>query len=211
MSIAEQPYRIERENFQKPGWSVLSKKMFPLESLGHIFFPQELEGRLRPITIFDQPIKRLGTKRCHAVQQLKILGLTQIHEVLNLTLTEFYLLPYTDDLKSRLSNYLKKFVLSPHAKLMQTLWQKPIRPHPPDKEMDFILNVETSLAAAKLRPPEMKVIRTRFGLDDGVGKTFQEIGLALGVHKEIVRQRYEKALRQLRNSLNDQIINTRVE
>lgn len=50
-----------------------------------------------------------------------------------------------------------------------------------------------------LQPREEKVIRLRFGLDDGRAETLQEIGDKFGVTRERIRQIEEKALRKLRH------------
>lgn len=48
---------------------------------------------------------------------------------------------------------------------------------------------------------EKTVIQMRFGLEDGVGHTLDDIGRALGVTRERARQIEDKAMRKLRNPL----------
>ena len=48
---------------------------------------------------------------------------------------------------------------------------------------------------------EQKVIRMRFGLDDGVQRTLKDIGAELGVTRERVRQIESKAMQKLRNPI----------
>ncbi|MBI3451080.1 MAG: RNA polymerase sigma factor RpoD [Acidobacteria bacterium] len=50
-----------------------------------------------------------------------------------------------------------------------------------------------------LSPREDKVIAMRFGLEDGVEMTLEEVGLAFGVTRERIRQIESKALRKLRH------------
>jgi len=50
----------------------------------------------------------------------------------------------------------------------------------------------------RLGPREEKVIRIRYGFFDGVGRTLQQTGEALGVTRERVRQIEERALARLR-------------
>ncbi|CAI9103305.1 OLC1v1001764C2 [Oldenlandia corymbosa var. corymbosa] len=50
-----------------------------------------------------------------------------------------------------------------------------------------------------LNPREKKVIRWRFGLDDGRMKTLQEIGELMGVSRERIRQMESSAFRKLKN------------
>lgn len=50
-----------------------------------------------------------------------------------------------------------------------------------------------------LTPREEKVLRLRFGFDDGAGQTLEDVGKAFHITRERVRQLEEKALRKLRH------------
>ena len=50
-----------------------------------------------------------------------------------------------------------------------------------------------------LTPREQKVIRMRYGLDDGFPKTLEQVGQEFNVTRERIRQIEAKALRKLRN------------
>ena len=52
-------------------------------------------------------------------------------------------------------------------------------------------------ALKSLTPREEKVIRLRFGLDDGRPRTLEEVGRDFGVTRERVRQIEAKAIRKL--------------
>ena len=47
---------------------------------------------------------------------------------------------------------------------------------------------------------EIRVIRLRFGLDDGVTRTLEQVSKYFGVTRERIRQIESKALRRIRNS-----------
>ena len=50
-----------------------------------------------------------------------------------------------------------------------------------------------------LTPREEKVLRLRFGLDDGKARTLEEVGREFNVTRERIRQIEAKALRKLRH------------
>ena len=50
-----------------------------------------------------------------------------------------------------------------------------------------------------LSPREQKIIRMRFGLDDGIGHTLEEVGKEFGVTRERIRQIEAKILQKLRD------------
>ena len=56
---------------------------------------------------------------------------------------------------------------------------------------------QINLALKSLTPREEKVIRLRFGLDDGRPRTLEEVGRDFGVTRERVRQIEAKAIRKL--------------
>ena len=54
----------------------------------------------------------------------------------------------------------------------------------------------------ELRPREQEVIRARYGFDNGIEKTLEEVGHMLGVSRERVRQIESKAMKKLRKFIN---------
>ncbi len=74
-------------------------------------------------------------------------------------------------------------------------------PNDENLEEDFI---SSSLKDAleplldRLTPRENKVLRLRFGIDDGRGRTLEEVGKQFGVTRERIRQIEAKALRKLK-------------
>jgi RNA polymerase primary sigma factor len=53
-----------------------------------------------------------------------------------------------------------------------------------------------------LTPREQKVIRLRYGIDDGKYRTLEEVGLEFCVTLERIRQIEARAIRKLRNPRN---------
>ncbi len=70
---------------------------------------------------------------------------------------------------------------------------------PSDMAAQSMLREQLLSALHKLTPREEKVIRLRFGLEDGKSRTLDEVGREFNVTRERIRQVEAKALRKLRN------------
>ncbi len=70
---------------------------------------------------------------------------------------------------------------------------------PSDVAAQTMLREQLISALHKLTPREEKVIRLRYGLDDGKQRTLEEVGREFNVTRERIRQIEAKALRKLRN------------
>jgi len=70
---------------------------------------------------------------------------------------------------------------------------------PADAVININLKEQTSQVLKTLTPREEKVIKMRFGLDDGSEHTLEEVGQSFGVTRERIRQIEAKALRKLRH------------
>ena len=70
----------------------------------------------------------------------------------------------------------------------------------PSEAASFVLLKEQLVDVLKtLTPREEKVLRLRFGLDDGRQRTLEEVGHQFEVTRERIRQIEAKALRKLRH------------
>jgi RNA polymerase primary sigma factor len=70
---------------------------------------------------------------------------------------------------------------------------------PSDAAINLSLMEQTSSVLKTLSPREEKIIRMRFGLEDGSEHTLEQVGLAFAVTRERIRQIEAKALRKLRH------------
>ena len=75
-----------------------------------------------------------------------------------------------------------------------------------DESQEFNGKVDNNLlrdaldkTLSTLKPIEEKVLRLRFGIDDGRSRTFADVGLIFNVSRERIRQIEAKALRKLRH------------
>jgi RNA polymerase primary sigma factor len=70
---------------------------------------------------------------------------------------------------------------------------------PSEAVINLNLKEQTSSVLKTLTPREEKVIKMRFGLDDGSEHTLEEVGQSFAVTRERIRQIEAKALRKLRH------------
>ncbi len=72
-------------------------------------------------------------------------------------------------------------------------------PAPADAASHTLLREQLSDVLSTLTPREAKVLRLRFGLEDGRPRTLEEVGKEFDVTRERIRQIEAKALRKLRH------------
>ena len=72
-------------------------------------------------------------------------------------------------------------------------------PAPQDAASYTLLREQLEEVMKTLTPREAKVLRLRFGLDDGKARTLEEVGKEFNVTRERIRQIEAKALRKLRH------------
>ncbi|MDP3058209.1 MAG: sigma-70 family RNA polymerase sigma factor, partial [bacterium] len=70
---------------------------------------------------------------------------------------------------------------------------------PADAAAYVMLREQLDEVLDELGPREQKVLRLRFGLEDGRARTLEEVGQEFGVTRERIRQIEAKALRKLRH------------
>ena len=72
-------------------------------------------------------------------------------------------------------------------------------PAPAEAASFLLLKEQLEEVLETLSPREKRVLRLRFGLDDGRARTLEEVGQVFGVTRERIRQIEAKALRKLRH------------
>ena len=74
-----------------------------------------------------------------------------------------------------------------------------MHPCPAEAASQTLLKEQLADVLKTLTPREEKVLRLRFGLEDGRPRTLEEVGKEFNVTRERIRQIEAKALRKLRH------------
>jgi RNA polymerase primary sigma factor len=74
-------------------------------------------------------------------------------------------------------------------------------PSPPEAAEQTILRTTLEELLTTLRPREARILRLRFGLQDGHNYTLEEVGQKFGLTRERIRQIEKQALQRLRHPL----------
>ena len=82
---------------------------------------------------------------------------------------------------------------------------------PSDAVISINLQEQTASLLKTLTPREEKVIKLRFGLEDGSEHTLEEVGHSFEVTRERIRQIEAKALRKLRHPSRSRSLRTFLE
>ena len=77
--------------------------------------------------------------------------------------------------------------------------------------MNLSLKEKMASVLRKLSPREERIIRMRFGFEDGTPRTLEEVGQVFAVTRERIRQIEAKALRKLRHPLRSGHVRTFLE
>jgi len=79
---------------------------------------------------------------------------------------------------------------------------------PSEAAMNLNLKEKMASVLRKLNPREERIIRMRFGFEDGNPRTLEEVGQAFAVTRERIRQIEAKALRKLRHPSHSNFVRT---
>jgi RNA polymerase primary sigma factor len=82
---------------------------------------------------------------------------------------------------------------------------------PSEAAMNLSLKEKMASVLRKLSPREERIIRMRFGFEDGTPRTLEEVGQVFAVTRERIRQIEAKALRKLRHPLRSGHVRTFLE
>ena len=77
--------------------------------------------------------------------------------------------------------------------------------------MNLSLKEKMASMLQKLSPREERIIRMRFGFEDGNQRTLEEVGQVFAVTRERIRQIEAKALRKLRHPSRSHLVRAFLE
>jgi RNA polymerase primary sigma factor len=77
--------------------------------------------------------------------------------------------------------------------------------------MNLSLKEKMATVLTKLSPREERIIRMRFGFEDGNPRTLEEVGQVFAVTRERIRQIEAKALRKLRHPSRSDLVRAFLE
>ena len=77
--------------------------------------------------------------------------------------------------------------------------------------MNLSLKEKMASVLRKLSPREERIIRMRFGFEDGNPRTLEEVGQVFAVTRERIRQIEAKALRKLRHPSRSSLVRAFLE
>jgi RNA polymerase primary sigma factor len=79
-------------------------------------------------------------------------------------------------------------------------------PPPPEAAEQTLLRATFEKLLSTLRPREERILRMRFGLQDGQIYTLEEVGDRFGLTRERIRQIEKEALRRLRHPRRSRLL-----
>lgn len=189
----------EAEVRQRPPWVVFHRSIFQEGSVGHALFPEVFEGRRRPVTLFHQPVESLWKteREKHKIAfELRKKEYGSIGDILRVNSVDFNRFPSHPSVNERLRMFFDEISRSPHERLLiATLGYFEIIPVQYEAELMRVVDQEI----ASLRNERaQKALSLRFGLEDGLVRTFDQVSQEFGVRRERIRQIETRALRELR-------------
>ena len=177
----------------------LSRDLYPAGSLGHTYFPEVLEGRVRPADFADTPLNQ-GSK---AMQKLADGGIKTLADLMHTQEAELsLLLPRARShvervFRGSLEELTERYLVTPHGRMLGTIFASAQGPAEPADESSLREAVENALNYLKER--ERAVLKHRYGTDSWHPKTLQEVGKEFGVTLERARAIESKSIAKLRH------------
>lgn len=186
---------------QPPAMLTLTRQAYPEGSIGHQLFPEALEGRIRPVTFADAPLNLARVQTA----TLMAAGIETIGDLMQMNADQAVaLLPeksqagFQEKVQGRLDVLAEKFILTPHARLIQAALREEQGPVGPEEEPQIVRYVE--MALSQLRPRDRHILSLRFGLDGSPAKSLGDTGDYYALSRERIRQIESKALSMIRHS-----------
>lgn len=182
---------------------VLTRDIYAPDTLGAYYFPELLEGRTRPNIFttsalpFTERIKQLLAER-------NISNLDELfqmpHEALDTLSTKISSMVYSDKLQTTIDRLANQYAITPHGNLLGAILGEQQGPVEPEDESELRQIIESTIDNSEhINSRAKQIISQRFGLEDSLPCTFEEIGHELNISRERVRQIEQWVLAKLRH------------
>ena len=201
---------VERNSLETtPLYMPLTPEIFPQGSLGREVFPEAINGKVRSLLIFNQPISAVCREGSKIYDSLTGYGFDTVGDLLSVSFDDMQDLPYKYNVRAKLGRFLDGLESAPQLVLMSFVYYPfsfygKLRELTPDKESALI----EALAAELNRLPgtAKDAVIEGYGFRDGVAATITEVASRLGLSYNSAYKQYEETASELRRS--DQLIET---
>ncbi len=177
---------------------ILSKGSWPFEegSLGYKIFPDILEGRVRALKVLTLPDWR------HKGESLS--------DLLEVPFDVISSKEGVEGIRNPISQQLLGLAVTNQARLLGAIFGREQSYVPLDREVEVAMGVDAVLqeVADVLEGDKTKVetLVLHFGLDDGVPRTYEEIGKTEGISRQAIGLRVKRAMALLRQSPHKDVL-----
>lgn len=179
---------------------LLTEEEFPAESLGR-GYARGLEGREREMAVVLQGVERLfGPLRLRkTVAELKLAGFNRIFDILSLSPQELQAWIWGERIRNLLDNFFENLKISQDQWLLKAIFGKDCVPRSLTPQKEKEVHEAVVEAINTLKPRHAEILKSRFGITDGVSHTLEQTGREFGVGKERISQVETESLRILRH------------
>lgn len=183
----------------------LHKTDFPPQSLGYQIFPAVLEGRVRPIPIFEHPVNLLVRLTATQERALSGLGISSLSDMMGFPFTQFRQIDQRGLVSYKLAEYLKgDLAIGPRGYLLEVVFEHTHLPIP--VEFESAQEVAVTATLATLQDNERRILDLHFGLTTGIRLTTEQTAREANITRQRVRDIETTAFRKLRHRSNSAVL-----
>lgn len=188
-----------------PEYVELHKANYPPKSLGYQSFPPILEGRIRPVQIFEQPVRNLIPFIYPQTADLREVGIRDLSEMMDFPAVEFARIRNWAVIKRELINYLRDdLAKGPQGHLLDAIFLTTSLPVP--VEFEGRSNRAVTSRVNKLSPLQKSLVDKSFGLNSGIRLTNEQVVQESGIKGWMFSVFMSRAFSKLRHPSSSAIL-----